>query len=52
MANNGGASDGRPIELHFTLEMDKRVVAKQVFEVGSLGGQFMKVRAIVGRGRR
>jgi len=47
MINNGGANDGQPIVLHFTLEMDGEPFAEKIFEIGSRGNRFIRARAVV-----
>jgi len=34
-------------ELHLTVEMDGEIIAKKVFEIGSLGNQFIRARGVI-----
>jgi len=46
MIRNGKA-DGGPIVINTTIELDGEVIAKRVFEAGSLGSSFIKARGVV-----
>ena len=49
LIGSGGDGGGdRPIEIHFTLEMDGDPIAEKVFRIGSMGQQFIRARGVVG----